>query len=95
MLGSEELRLGVTGPIALLLLLAGAAVADAIPPGGEAGGALVCCVPSASRKSAKGWESNCRSTVLAGGRVVGSAGVALKSDAKLGALGTAALPGDN
>lgn len=96
MLGSEESRLGVTGPIALLLLLAGAAVADAIPPGGEAGGPLVCCcVPSASRKSAKGWESTCRSTVLAGGRGVGSAGVALKSDAKLGALGTAALPRDN
>ena len=36
--GFRELRLGVTGPIALLLPLAGAAVADAIPPGGEAGG---------------------------------------------------------
>ena len=95
MLDSEESRLGVTGPIALLLLLAGAAVADAIPPGGEAGGALVCCVPSVSRKSAKGWEFTCRPTVLADGRVVGSAGIALKSDAKLGALGTTALPGDN
>jgi hypothetical protein len=97
-LEAEELRLGVTGVIALLLLAVdpGVTVAGPVPAGGGgAVGALAGagCVPAPSSRVANG-ESVCWPPVLACDRGAGSAGVLLTSDMILGALDTAALPGD-
>ena len=94
----EGLRLGVTDVVALLPLAVETGVVGAAVPAEDGGvaGALAGggCVPSASRRSAKGCESVCWPAALACERCICSADAALTSDMILGALDTAALPGD-